>query len=285
MRLEPYAKPVRIRIKSGGEEHSTLESLKKNFRFEDIFPLMKPESSFFSWIKQQSGTTGLLERMEKYKPSTDDVEKVTEKDVVNLFSVFFVNVYQKDDLKSIVTKLKDGNYDKTAEYLEESYDKTAEYLEESIERKGNSGRNAGGNPKAFSNVDADELRRFFNICNRSMESCDIVDLRGGSFKDRNLLCRLRYLRAFYKARCDRRFDEAKEILDDIQSYARAKWLAKAIDSSGVMKWGATWAKSSEGVANFLKLINGRRYPVEVEQVKNEVVKLYKVESIKTYDAM
>ncbi len=274
MRLEPYAKPVRIRIKSGGEEHSTLESLKKNFRFKDIFPLMEPKSSFFSWIKQQSGTTELLERMEKYKPSTDDVEKVTEKDVVNLFSVFFVNLYQKDDLKSIVTKLKDGNYDKTAEYLEES-----------IERKGNSGRNAGGDPKAFLDIGADEIRRFFNICNRSKGSCDIVDLRGGSFKDRNLLCRLRYLRAFYKARCDRRFDEAKEILDDIQSYDRAKWLAKAIDSSGVMKWGATWAKSSEGVANFLKLINGRCYPVEVEQVKYEVVKLYKVESIKTYDAM
>lgn len=89
MHLEPYAKPVRIRIKSGGEEHSTLESLKKNFRFKDIFPLMKPESSLFSWVKQQSGTPGLLERMEKYKPSTYDVEKVTEKDVVNLFSVFF----------------------------------------------------------------------------------------------------------------------------------------------------------------------------------------------------
>lgn len=273
MHLEPYAKPVRIRIKSGGEEHSTLESLKKNFRFKDIFPLMKPESSLFSWVKQQSGTSGLLERMEEYKPSTDDVEKVTEKDVVNLFSVFYANVYQKDDLKSIITKLKDGNYGKTAEYLEES-----------IEWKGNSGRNAGGDPKAFSNVDSDELRRFFNICNRSMESCDIVDLRGGSFKDRNLLCRLRYLRAFYKARCDRHFDEAKEILDDIQSYARAKWLAKAIDSSGVMKWGATWAKSSEGVANFLQVIH-RSYPDEIKQVKNEVVKLYKIEAVKLYDAM
>jgi len=274
MHLEPYAKPVRIRIKSGGEEHSTLESLKKNFRFKDIFPLMKPESSLFSWVKQQSGTPGLLERMEKYKPSTYDVEKVTEKDVVNLFSVFFVNVYQRDDLKSIVTKLK-----------KDQYDKTAEYLEESIKRKGNSGRNDGGNIKAFLNVDADEMRRFFNICNRSKGSCDIVDLRGGSFKDWNLLCRLRYLRAFYKARCDRRFDEAKEILDDIQSYERANWLAKVIDSIGAKSRSTAKAYSNEQVRHFLQLIGNRSYPVEVEQVKNEVVSLYKVETIKLYDAM
>lgn len=273
MNLEPNAKPVRIRIKSGGEEHSTLESLKGNFCFEDIFPLMKPESSFFSWVKQQLGTTGLLERMEKYKPSTDDVEKVTEKDVVNLFSVFFVNVYQKDDLKSIITKLKDH------------YKKTAEYLEKSIERKESSGRDEGGSPKSFSNVDADELNLFFNICNRSKLSCVIVDLRGASIKDRKLLCRLYYLKAFYKARCDRRFEEAKVILDDIQSYDRAKMLMKAIDTSGVLRWGETWAKSSEAVANFLKLIHGRGYPDEVEQVKYEVLKLYKVETIKIYDSM
>lgn len=273
MNLEPYAKPVRIRIKSGGEEHSTLESLKKNFRVEDIFPLMKPESSFFSWIKQQSGTTELLERMEKYKPSTDDVEKVTEKDMVNLFSVFFANVYQKDDLKSIVTKLKDH------------YDKTAEYLAESIERKGSSGRNEGRNIKAFSNIDADELRRFFNICIRSKGSCDIVNLRGVSFKNGELLCRLHYLRAFYKARCDRRFDEAKNILDDIQSYDRAKWLAEAIDSIGVKSRSTAKGYSNEQVRHFLQLIGNRSYPVEVEQVRCEVVKLYKVEAIKLYDAM
>ncbi len=272
MNLEPYAKPVRIRIKSGGEEHSTLESLKKNFCFEDIFPLMKPGSSFFSWVKQQSGTGGLLERMEKYKPSTNDVEKVTEEDVVNLFSVFFDSVYQKDDLKSIVTKLK-----------KDRCDKTAAYLEERIERKGNSGRDERGNPKAFSNNDADELRRFFDICNRSKESVDIVDFRGVSFKNWQLSCRLHYLRAFYKARCDRRFDEAKEILDGIQSYDRAKWLAEAIDSSSVMRWGSTWAKSSEETKNFLRLIHGRGYPIEVEDVMNEVVKLYKVEAIKLYD--
>ena len=273
MKLEPYAKPVRrIRIKSGGEEHSTLDSLKKNFCFEDIFPLMKPESSFFRWIKQQSGNGALLERMEKYKPSTDDVGKVTERDVVSLFSVFFANVYQKDDLKSIVTKLKNDKYDKTAEYLEER-----------IERNGNSGRNEGGNPKASLDVDADELRRFFNICYRSEGSRDIVDLRGASIKDGELLCRLYYLKAFYKARCDRSFDEAKNILDGIQSYDRAKWLAKAIDSIGIKSRSTAKGYSNEQVRHFLQLIGNRSYPVEVEQVRFEVVKLYKVETIKLYD--
>lgn len=271
MILEPSAKPVRIRIKSGGEEHSTLESLKNNFCFEDIFPLMKPESSFFSWIKQQAGTDELLERMEKYKPSTDDVEKVTEKDVVRLFSVFFDSVYERDDLKSVVTKLKDH------------YGKAAEYLEESIERKGSSGRDERGNPKAFSNVDADELRRFFDICNRSKESVDIVDCRGVSFKNWQLSCRLHYLRAFYKARCDRRYDEAKEILEGIQSYDRAKRLAEAIDSIGVKSRSTAKGYSNEQVRYFLQLIGNRSYPVEVAQVEYEVIKLYKVEAIKLYD--
>ena len=41
MKLEPKAKPVRIRIKSGGEEHSTLESLKRNFSVDDLKPAVE----------------------------------------------------------------------------------------------------------------------------------------------------------------------------------------------------------------------------------------------------
>ena len=36
MKVIAKAKPVKIRIKSGGEEHSSLDSLKHNFNIEDI---------------------------------------------------------------------------------------------------------------------------------------------------------------------------------------------------------------------------------------------------------
>lgn len=50
MKLIPVAKPVRIRIKSGGEEHSSLESLKQNFCLEDIKPLLDGRLS--RWLQR-----------------------------------------------------------------------------------------------------------------------------------------------------------------------------------------------------------------------------------------
>ena len=50
MKLIPIAKPVRIRIKSGGEEHSSLESLKQNFCLEDIKPLLDGRLS--RWLQR-----------------------------------------------------------------------------------------------------------------------------------------------------------------------------------------------------------------------------------------
>lgn len=40
MQFRSMAKPVRIRIQSGGEEHSSLESLKRNFCLDDVVPLL-----------------------------------------------------------------------------------------------------------------------------------------------------------------------------------------------------------------------------------------------------
>lgn len=51
MKIIAKAKPVKIRIKSGGEEHSSLESLKRNFSFKDIEPLLDGRLS--RWLKQQ----------------------------------------------------------------------------------------------------------------------------------------------------------------------------------------------------------------------------------------
>ena len=51
MKIIAKAKPVKIRIKSGGDEHSSLDSLKRNFNIEDIKFLLDGRLS--RWLRQQ----------------------------------------------------------------------------------------------------------------------------------------------------------------------------------------------------------------------------------------
>lgn len=53
MNLKPTPKPIRIRIKSAGEEHSSLDSLRLHFKFDDILPLVK-DGRFSRWLRQIS---------------------------------------------------------------------------------------------------------------------------------------------------------------------------------------------------------------------------------------
>ncbi len=53
MRLEPTPKPVRIRIKSAGIEHSSVQSLLQRYNYEDIRPLLK-DGRFSRWLRQIS---------------------------------------------------------------------------------------------------------------------------------------------------------------------------------------------------------------------------------------
>lgn len=53
MILTPKAKPVRIRIKSGGIEHSSLSSLRNYFDFDDVFSLCQT-GSILRWLEQQN---------------------------------------------------------------------------------------------------------------------------------------------------------------------------------------------------------------------------------------
>ena len=50
MRFLTKAKPVKIRITSGGEEHFSLESLKKNFCVEDVISIL--DERLVRWLKQ-----------------------------------------------------------------------------------------------------------------------------------------------------------------------------------------------------------------------------------------
>lgn len=72
MRLIPKAKAVRIRIKSGGEEHSSLDSLKRNFNLSDVRVLLDGRLS--RWLKQQGehDLASKIESSNKQKLINDD---------------------------------------------------------------------------------------------------------------------------------------------------------------------------------------------------------------------
>lgn len=80
MRLIPKAKAVRIRIKSGGEEHSSLDSLKRNFDLADVRVLLDGRLS--RWLKQQ-GEHDLASKIE----SSD--KQMLMKDDFSLCKLFF----------------------------------------------------------------------------------------------------------------------------------------------------------------------------------------------------
>lgn len=49
MKLFPKAKPIRIRIVSGGEEHSSIETLRNNYSLKDIHPLVN-DGRLYKWL-------------------------------------------------------------------------------------------------------------------------------------------------------------------------------------------------------------------------------------------
>ncbi len=51
MKLEPIAKPIRIRIKLGKSEYSNLDDVKKNFSINELYPLFK-DGRLERWLRQ-----------------------------------------------------------------------------------------------------------------------------------------------------------------------------------------------------------------------------------------
>lgn len=51
MKLEPKAKPIRIRIKLGNSEYSSLDSVKSNFSIKELYPLFK-DGRLERWLEQ-----------------------------------------------------------------------------------------------------------------------------------------------------------------------------------------------------------------------------------------
>ena len=124
MRIIAKAKPIRIRIKSGEEEHSSLDSLRQNLCVQDLWPLVK-DKRLSRWL-MQLGEMDLAHAIDALSESQLD------------FSTYFkvLLLFLKDDLVGRhVTELytlfsfwhdcekrKSKNYDSLRKYLLSTYE-------------------------------------------------------------------------------------------------------------------------------------------------------------------
>ena len=124
MRIIAKAKPIRIRIKSGEEEHSSLDSLRRNLCVQELWPLIK-DHRLSRWLRQL-GEVDLAH----------DIDALSESqlDFPTYFKVLVI--FLKDDLAGRhVTELytlfsfwhdcekrKSKNYDSLRKYLLSKYE-------------------------------------------------------------------------------------------------------------------------------------------------------------------
>lgn len=114
MKLIPKAKPVKIRIKSGGEEHSSLDSLLHNFKVSDIEPLL--DGRLTRWLKQQRKNE-LAELVE----GIDASSLQTVHGLMYLMKIFFPEYIEKKGINDLLALaeswLKSPFYRKNGENL------------------------------------------------------------------------------------------------------------------------------------------------------------------------
>ena len=112
MRLEPIAKPIRIRIKLGKSEYSSLDSVKSNFSIEELFPLFK-DGRLERWL-MQIGEVQLANDTNKLSKQCGDGDI---EDYVKFLSLFFDEVansltqYQNDAAWSFTDYLSTASLD------------------------------------------------------------------------------------------------------------------------------------------------------------------------------
>jgi len=87
MKLEPIAKPIRIRIKLGNSEHSSLDSVKSNFSIKELYPLFK-DGRLERWL-EQIGEKQFAHRTGELSKQCGDENM---KDYILFLSLFFDEV-------------------------------------------------------------------------------------------------------------------------------------------------------------------------------------------------
>lgn len=120
MKLEPKAKPVRIRIKSGGEEHSTLESLKRNFSVDDLKTAVE-DKRLSRWLKQQ-GQNELAEGVLRYQGK---MKSLSGNDYLGFIKLFFAN---EPDIETVTDdySLADFFHDKWGKNFDRVFERCCE---------------------------------------------------------------------------------------------------------------------------------------------------------------
>ena len=91
MKLEPKAKPIRIRLKIGKEEYSTFESLRENPNLPELYPLFIGDV-FINWLRQ-IGESQRAERAERIKAMCLGTKDKTQNYIL-LLSLFDKEVEQ-----------------------------------------------------------------------------------------------------------------------------------------------------------------------------------------------
>ena len=124
MRIIAKAKPIRIRIKSGGEEHFSLDSLRQNLNVQDLWPLIK-DNRLSRWLRQL-GETELAHSVESLINEEPDEHAYFY--VLKLFLKERFDNSQIHDIYSLFgywhdcEKRTSKNYDSLRKYLLSQYE-------------------------------------------------------------------------------------------------------------------------------------------------------------------
>lgn len=106
MKLIPIAKPIRIRIVSGNEEHSSIESLRSNFSTRDIIPLLS-DGRLYKWLINK-GETKMAEIAESMIGFDSEVDLTDSSDICRFIACVFGEQYTDTlQLVDIFYRLKD----------------------------------------------------------------------------------------------------------------------------------------------------------------------------------
>lgn len=124
MRIIAKAKPIRIRIKSGGEEHFSLDSLRQSLNVQDLWPLIK-DKRLSRWL-MQLGETELAHSVESL--INEELDEHAYFYVLKLFLKERFDNSQIHDIYSLFEywhdceKRTSKNYDSLCKYLLSQYE-------------------------------------------------------------------------------------------------------------------------------------------------------------------
>lgn len=109
MRLEPKAKPIKIRIMMGGEEHSTLEGVKRCFSLNELMPLIA-DGRFERWLDQ----IGEKDKADQIREKKSDWNStISENAFKEILCILFEQEYSNVSLLNIVKSWeKDSSFTK-----------------------------------------------------------------------------------------------------------------------------------------------------------------------------